>query len=126
VKAILARYSEFGDLLRAEHKDSQLRLPEQVMGKLMVLPVGRLLSDISGHLSRLDREKAQEGERHRLTKTAVEDLRRRFNAVFAPLTALGIHLDLVLDTPHGAHSRLSIEDMERIAEFVTHPRKVSS
>lgn len=125
VRAILGRYTELGDALRAERMDAYLRLPKQVMGDLMVLPVGRILSDIPGYLSRLDKEKIQDGERQRLNKNAVEDLKRRFNAVFAPLTTLGIKLELVLDTPHGAHSRLSVEDLERLADFVnTHSRRV--
>lgn len=127
VKAILARYGELGDALRVESTDSYFRVPQQVLGELMVLPVGKILSDIPGHLSRLDKEKIRNGERHRLTKNAVEDIKRRFNAVFPPLTSLGVKLDLVLNTPDGAHSQVSIEDLERIAEFITkHYEKTSS
>lgn len=118
VEAILTRYEQLGDTLRgmADHKD--VRWSEHVLGELLIIPPNTITGDLAHYAEVSKHRRLKQSERQNVNGNAVVALRERFNAAFVPLTALGIELDLILDSPHGAHSRVSIEDLERLAEFV--------
>jgi hypothetical protein len=116
VEKILIQYSQLGDAMRGMKKD--IRLPKSVLADLVILPPGHILWDLPSHVERMKEQRLRSTQQQHVNHTAVAELKSRFNSAFVPITTLGVHLDLILDSPHGAHSRLSIEDMERIAKFV--------
>jgi hypothetical protein len=121
VERILTQYSQLGDSMRGMAKD--IRLRQGVLADLIILPPGHVLWDLPSHVKQVGEQRLRAAHKKNVNHAAVAELRSRFNSAFAPLTLLGVHLDLILDSPHGAHSRLSIEDMETIADFI---RKVTS
>lgn len=121
------QYTPHGDELRDIKGSPGIRWTEEMLGDLMVLPPSTILGDLSFYINTVRRRRIEETRRKTQSSNAVEDLKERFNAAFPALTQIGVALDLIIDSPHGAHSRLSIEDLERIAEFVTtHSRRAHS
>lgn len=118
VEAILTRYEQLGDSLRGMADHKSIRWSEHVLGELIIIPPNTITGDLAHYAEVVKHRRVKQKERANLNGNAIAALKERFNAVFAPLTALGIELDLILDSPHGAHSRVSIEDLERLAEFV--------
>lgn len=118
VEAILTRYEQLGDTLRgmADHKG--VRWSEHILGELLIIPPNTITGDLAHYAELVKDRRVRQHQRANINGNAIAALRERFNAAFVPLTALGIELDLILDSPHGAHSRVSIEDLERLAEFV--------
>jgi len=118
VEAILTQYEQLGDALREMPDHKGVRWSEHVLGELVIVPPGTITGDLAHYAEVVKRRHLKKKQRENLNGSAIAALKERFNAAFPPLTALGIELDLILDSPHGAHSRVSIEDLERLAEFV--------
>jgi hypothetical protein len=122
------QYTPNGDDLRETKGSPGIRWTEEMLGDLLILPPSTIIGDLSFYINMMKGKRVKDAHQRAQTHNAEEELKARFNAAFPALTQAGVTLDLVIDSPHGAHSRLSIEDMELLADFINQhsPRKVSS